>query len=106
GRHAYTLELESTGLRRPAGSVAVVWAATPELDRVEKLGTLDAAGALRAGVAMNKFLVFVTEEASAGVERWSGPILLRGIAPSGRMHSMAGHGPFEGEPCGVLPPPR
>lgn len=103
GRHAYALELETRGLRQGAGTVAVVWAATPELDRVEKLGTLDGSGALGARVAMNKFLLFVTAEASADVERWSGPILLRGIAPSGRMHSMAGHGPFEGEPCGALP---
>ena len=103
GRHTYALTLETRGLRNPAGTVAVVWAATPELDRVERLGTLDASGALRGRVAMNKFLLFVTAEASADVERWSGPILLRGIAPSGRMHSMAGHGPFEGEPCGALP---
>ena len=98
GHHIYEARLRTTGLRA-AGRVLVVWAATPELDQVEKLGMLDEAGALDGRIAFNKFLVFVTAEASADVERWAGPILLRGISPSGRMHTMAGHGPFQGEPC-------
>lgn len=98
GHHLYEARLRTTGLRAD-GRVLVVWAATPELDQVAKLGTLDAAGGLDGRIAFNKFLVFVTAEASADVERWAGPILLRGISPSGRMHTMAGHGPFQGEPC-------
>ena len=98
GHHLYDALLTTSGLR-PDGSSLVVWAATPELDQVQKLGVLDANGALHGRIAFNKFLVFVTAEASAAVERWSGPILLRGISPSGRMHTMAGHGPFQGEPC-------
>jgi hypothetical protein len=98
GHHRYDALVETTGVR-PDGRALVVWAATPDLDRVQKLGTLDSAGRLAARIAFNKFLVFVTAEASADVERWAGPILLRGISPSGRMHTMAGHGPFQGEPC-------
>jgi hypothetical protein len=98
GHHLYDARLSTSGLR-PDGSTLVVWAATPSLDQVQKLGALDASGALSGRIAFNKFLVFVTAEASADVERWSGPILLRGISPSGRMHTMAGHGPFQGEPC-------
>lgn len=98
GHHLYDAKMITRNLRS-RGDVLVVWAATPELDRVQKLGVLDEDGALEARIAFNKFLVFVTAEASADVERWSGPILLRGISPSGRMHTMAGHGPFQGEPC-------
>ena len=60
---------------------------------------LDAEGRLTATITYNKFLVFVTAEASADVERWAGPILLRGASASARMHTMAGHGPFMTESC-------
>jgi hypothetical protein len=69
---------------------------------VIKLGTLAEDGTLEGSISLNKFLVFLTAESAADVERWSGPVLLRGSSPSGRMHSMAGHGPFEGEPCAVV----
>jgi len=98
GHHLYDAVIETVGLRA-GGRALVVWAATPELDQVQKLGTLDVAGALGARIGFNKFLVFVTSEASPDVERWAGPILLRGISPSGRMHTMAGHGPFQNESC-------
>jgi hypothetical protein len=59
-------------------------------------------GTLLARIANNMFLVFHTAEADRVVQRWTGPVLLRGSSPSGRMHSMAGHGPFVGEPCAVI----
>lgn len=100
GHHRYRARVTTSGL---AGrdSALVVWAATPELDQVRNLGTLAADGTLAdAEIAFNKFLVFVTAEADAGTTRWAGRILLRGISPSGRLHTMAGHGPFQGESCG------
>ncbi|HEX7117725.1 MAG TPA: hypothetical protein VF212_03000 [Longimicrobiales bacterium] len=100
GHHAYDAAFAVVDLPPVADAVLVAWAATPALDRVEKLGMLGPDGTLEARVHFNKFLIFVTAEPSADVDRWSGPILLRGISPSGRMHSMAGHGPFAGEPCG------
>jgi hypothetical protein len=98
GHHAYAAEIVTRGLRSQ-GSALVVWTATPSLDQVTRLGALDAEGRLTGVIAYNKFLVFVTAEASADVERWSGPILLRGASPSARMHTMAGHGPFTTESC-------
>ena len=98
GHHVYHAEVRTSGLAA-GGDALVVWAATPSLDEVKKLGTLSADGTLAGTIAFNKFLVFVTAEASADVARWAGPILLRGISPSGRMHTMAGHGPFQGESC-------
>ncbi len=100
GHHRYRAHVATTGL---AGrdSALVVWAATPELDQVRNLGTLADDGTLAgAEIAFNKFLVFVTAEPDARTARWSGRILLRGISPSGRLHTMAGHGPFQGESCG------
>ena len=99
GSHSYRAHFETQGLGNRSGAL-VVWVATPSLDQVQKLGTLDDAGRLSGRVAFNKFIVFVTEEPNAEVERWTGKILLRGISPSGRMHSMAGHGPFATEACG------
>lgn len=101
GHHLYDAVLTTSGLAGRAEAL-VVWAATPELDQVQKLGTLDTHGTLSGRIAFNKFLVFVTAEPDANVARWTGRILLRGISPSGRLHTMAGHGPFQGESCGGI----
>lgn len=99
GRYAYEVTVEVARLRRRGGANYLVWAATPELDRVAKLGLLDQSSRVTGVVSWNKFLVFVSEEASADGDTWSGPILLTGLSPSGRMHTMAGHGPFEDVDC-------
>lgn len=102
GKHDFALEMRVEGLDPPSGTVPVAWAASPDLGTVVRLGALAEDGTLNGRVALNKFLVFVTAETDPSVERWTGPVLLRGSSPSGRMHSMAGHGPFEGEPCAVI----
>lgn len=99
GRHRYQVRLEVEQLRRRDGASYVVWAATPELDRFDRLGVLGDGNRVEGEVAWNKFLVFVSEESAPDGERWAGPILLTGLSPSGRMHTMAGHGPFEGVAC-------
>lgn len=98
---SYRLQVEVTveGLRSPDGVHHVVWAATPELDRHVRLGTLGPDGRAGGELAWNKFLVFVTAETESEPDRWSQRILLSALSPSGRMHTMAGHGPFSGEPC-------
>jgi hypothetical protein len=98
GHHLYQATIRTSRLPRDTGAL-VVWAASPELDQVVRLGAIGEDGTLSGTIALNKFLVFITAEASADVERWAGPILLRGISPSGRMHTMAGHGPFADESC-------
>lgn len=99
GHYAYEVTVEVARLRRRRGASYVVWAATPALDRVAKLGALEEHGRVTGNVSWNKFLVFVSEEPSRDRETWSGPILLTGLSPSGRMHTMAGHGPFEDMDC-------
>lgn len=108
GHPRYTLTVKTRGLRPPPDRRPVVWAATPELDRVRRLGTLDADGSLTGGeLEWSRFLVFVTaepveagEEASDRTAAWEGPILLVGRAPSSRMHTMRGHGIFEAHGIG------
>ncbi len=99
GRHAYVVTLTIEQLRRRDGTHHVAWAATPELDQVVRLGVFDETRRASGPVSWNKFLVFVTEEPDPDVDRWTGPVLLTGLSPSGRMHTMAGHGPFEGVNC-------
>lgn len=99
GSYRLRVEVTARGLRSRDGVHHVVWAATPELDRHVRLGTLGPEGRVVGELTWNKFLVFVTAESSPEPESWSREILLSGLSPSGRMHTMAGHGPFSGEPC-------
>lgn len=99
GRQAYDVTVAVERMRKREGATYVVWAATPELERHARLGVLGPENRVTAPVSWNKFMVFVSEEADPDVERWEGPIMLTGLSPSGRMHTMAGHGPFEDVNC-------
>ena len=99
GFQTFDIEIQVDQMRRRNGAVYVAWAAKPELDEYVRLGTLPEENRLAGRVAWNQFLVFVSEEATADVERWRGPIVLTGLSPSGRLHTMAGHGPFEAMNC-------
>lgn len=99
GSYRYHLRVSARRLPPLGAGDYVVWAATPSLERHVKLGTVEAGGSVSGTVTWNKFLVFVTAEASADVDRWSQRFVLSALSPSGRMHTMAGHGPFSGEPC-------
>jgi len=110
GSYRYDVDLSVEGLPAPpAGSLYALWLTTPELDRVERAGALDATFHATARVDWNKFLVVVTlepdgaqrggAERAGGAATWSGPIVLRGVSRSGIMHTMAGHGAFEQENC-------
>lgn len=101
GSYRHDLDIRVTGLRSRNDGVYVAWTASSDLQHVERLGVLDDAGGLEATVAWNKFLVIVSFERSADAlpDRWQGPIVMRGMSRSGLMHTMAGHGAYEGEPC-------
>jgi len=101
GVYRYRVSIEVTRLRRRPARRYVAWAATPDLGQVRRLGVVARNAPLSATLAWNQFLVFVTAEPespddSTGVgARWTGPILLTALSPSGYMHTMAGHGIFE-----------
>lgn len=100
GHSVYDVRLQlETARRRAALPTLVAWVTTPDLDQHIKLGVVDDDMRVAGRVDWNKFLVFVTAEQSADVERWQGPILLTAMSPSGWMHTMAGHGIFESYAC-------
>lgn len=99
GSYRYRVAVQTEGLVEREDVRHVVWAATPDLDRHLRLGTLGPDGRVEGEITWNKFLVFVTAEDFPDPERWSDRILFSALSPSGRMHTMAGHGPFSGEPC-------
>ncbi len=103
GFPVYDLELNLRGLLPPPPSIPsatyVAWLTTPELDRTEKLGPAEPSGSFTFRVStMNKFILMVTLEASAVVVERRGPIVLRGISPSGLMQSFASHELFDNMP--------
>lgn len=100
GRLVQRLRVDVAERVRARAGRLVAWAAAPDLDPVHRLGEIGEDGSVTGEVALNKFLVFVTEE-PAGEEladRWRGPVVLKGKSRSGRMQSVAGHG-LEPEPC-------
>jgi hypothetical protein len=105
GDYVYDLDLTIDGLGPLASGTFTAWVATAALDRVARLGTLEPVGdrlGTRGRVAWNKFLVVVTLEPPGPApdrQRWQGPVVLRGMSRSGLMHTLAGHGPFQQEPC-------
>ncbi|NKB87833.1 MAG: hypothetical protein GKS06_06390 [Acidobacteria bacterium] len=100
GRYSVDLAVSFRGLVPRARDFAV-WVATADLSEIHYIGVLDEAGNLKAEASWNKFLVIVTLEANGAEpgESWDGPIVFRGMSRSGRMHTMAGHGPFQAEAC-------
>ena len=100
GVYRYNLEVKVSQLRQVPDRVYTAWIATPDLNEVKRLGPLSEDGRVQGRVAWNKFLVFITLEPVEGGER-QGPVVMRGLSRSGLMHTMAGHGPFQQEPCAV-----
>ena len=99
--YVYDISIAIDQLGAPAEGVYVAWLTTPNLKEVKRLGPLDETGAIEGRVDWNKFLVVVTLEEGEDPDqpRWLGPIAFRGLSRSGFMHTMAGHGPFNQEPC-------
>lgn len=101
GQYVYNLAVAMENIRIPEGKAVDVWVTTPTLDEVVHIGRLGEDLTAKGSVSFNKFLVVVSLEDGtrpAGTS-WSGPIIARGMSRSGLMHTMAGHGPFEAEPC-------
>ncbi len=101
GHYRYDVEVVVENLRPAPAGVYVAWLSTPNLKEVVRLGPLT--DAIRGRTEWNKFLVIITLESSARANqsRWQGPVVMRGLSRSGLMHTMAGHGPYEQEPCTV-----
>jgi len=109
GSYEQCLKVTAPALPAPGeGREYVVWVATPTLDRTARIGRVGEEGTALGTVRWNKFLVIVTlepvgvgepsvEGPAGGDSRWTGPIVMRGRARSGMMHSLIGHDPFNPE---------
>ncbi|MEZ4456675.1 MAG: hypothetical protein R2882_09025 [Gemmatimonadales bacterium] len=101
GRIVFNIAVEAPVLPPPNAYGAqfktyVAWAATADLDRIERIGALSAESKARGKVAMNKFLVVITAEPNAEGAKWSGPIVMRGNSPSSFLSNFSGHTMFNG----------
>lgn len=101
GSYQYEVDVSLERIRVPAGGHLVAWLTTPDLDRVRRIGALDEHLQARGAVAWNQFIVVITLEADddPSAATWSGPIAMRGMSRSGRLHTMVGHGALQQENC-------
>lgn len=104
GSYVYDIDVKIDRMAPARKGQYVAWVSTPDISKIKKLGPLDENHHIRGTVDWNKFLVVISLEEEGPVEhaKWKGPIVLRGLSRSGYMHTMAGHGPYESEPCAVF----
>ena len=103
GSFLVNIDVSMSSIRLANDKQLVAWVTTPQLDEIRSLGALDDNLKVSGQTDFNKFLLVITLE-PAGKEPgaiWTGPVVSRGMSRSGLMHTMAGHGPFETEPCAV-----
>ncbi len=87
-------------IKKPKMGVLTAWATRDDLSETVRLGALDDGLRASGAVGWNKFLLVVSLEPNGEPsDSWSGPVVMRGMSRSGMMHTLAGHGPFEQEPC-------
>jgi len=92
--------LTLTGLPDPASlgpyRSYTAWATTPDLDPPIALGTVTNGRTVVGPIALERFIIMVSAERSAGVRSRKGPLVLRGSSPS---LFMAPHGVTELPPA-------
>ncbi|HEY8197478.1 MAG TPA: hypothetical protein VIG04_10890, partial [Gemmatimonadales bacterium] len=67
----------------------VAWATTPDLDPMIPLGAVSNGRTVTGPIALERFIIMVSAERSAGAKVRNGPLVLRGSSPS---QLMAPHG--------------
>lgn len=80
----------------PAYRTYVAWVASHDLSKIVRIGAFQAGQSAKGKVAMNKYLVVVTAEATPDGEKWAGPIVLRGRSPSSYLSNFSSHEMFNG----------
>ena len=101
GSYAYDLHVSLQRMKAPLQGNLVAWVTTTEIDRIERMGALDANLQTSGRVRWNKYIVVITLESSDDPDQkqWAGPIVMRGMSRSGMMHTMVGHGALQEENC-------
>ncbi|MDA0684709.1 MAG: hypothetical protein O3A57_09840 [Bacteroidetes bacterium] len=103
GSYVQNIDIQVEKVKLAEGSSLVAWITTPQLDQIKPIGRLDDTFHVSGQTDWNKFLLVITlEPANEELgDMWTGPVVVRGMSRSGLMHTKAGHGPFETEPCAV-----
>lgn len=101
GRVIFDVSFTATGLPAPSTlgrfDSYVLWVARDDLGEMQKLGVVKSGQSLTSRVAYNKFLIIVTAEGGgAAASKWTGPIVLRGFAPSALLENFSGKTMFNG----------
>ena len=100
GTYRVDVQLALDRIKKPKRGVLTAWATKDDLTEVKRLGVLDESFRAERRSRWNKFLLVVTLEPSAEPsDTFTGPVVMRGMSRSGLMHTLAGHGPYEKEPC-------
>jgi len=104
GSYEYDLSLRLDRMRAPREGRLVAWVTTPDIDVIERMGALDDNLLAAGSVSWNQYIVVVTLEADddPASERWTGPIVFRGMSRSGMLHTMVGHGALQQENCAAF----
>ena len=104
GVTSYDVRLELSGLPQPSSlgpySSYVAWAATTDLSRWHRLGTVGNGSSTVGRAELNKFLLIITLEQDSLATRRSGPTVLHGPSPSTWLQSLLSHPLFRGIPPG------
>jgi hypothetical protein len=101
GRVIFDVSFTATGLPAPSTlgrfDHYVLWVARDDLGEMQQLGLVRSGQSVTSRVAYNKFLIVVTAESGAGgAGKWTGPIVLRGFAPSALLENFSGKTMFNG----------
>ena len=89
GHLRYTPVVSLSGLARPSSlgrySVYVAWVAPPTMEHVQRLGVVTNGRTVLPRVALDKFVILISAEASASATEMNGRLVLRGMSPSTRL---------------------
>ena len=89
GHLRYTPTLTLVGLARPSAlgryGAYVAWVASPDMSIVTRLGVVDNGRTVLPRIALDKFVILVTAEASATATEMRGRLVLRAMSPSTRL---------------------
>ena len=100
GTYMVDITMALRRIKKPKKGFLIAWATKDDLSETTRLGVLDDDFRVSGKAAWNKFLLVVSlEPTDAPTGKWSGPIVMRGMSRSGMMHTLAGHGPYQAEPC-------
>lgn len=102
GVASYDVRLELGGLPDPASlggfTTYVAWAATTDLRRWYRLGTVGNGIHTVGRIELNKFLFVITAETDSQPAARTGPTVLHGLGPSSWLQSFVSHPLFRGIP--------